>query len=142
MFFKKKIKIGRMYLLDRTNKYNFKEYHPVKVIATQRVDRDRYMVSAVAPVLYPTTEDGYAVKEFMVTADLLTPTTEDEKVVVRCPLNVPKFTAEDEKALESIYIDNLYGHPIDPDDALRLRTILAKIRYARTFNDYYPEEEK
>ena len=132
-----KFKRGQYCIVDQACELNFKEYKPVKVAVIKRMGlfSSKYLVTAIEPIIYPVTKDNYSVKYFIIHKKYLTPTTLDEKVVIRCPVNMPKFSKVDDMVLTKIY-DALVNHGnISQTDILRLKIVIQKIRYIIPFNE-------
>lgn len=126
----KRIKIGNYYLLDECGDLSLKEYQPVKVKVTKRFRGGYYGVMPIEPVVFPVMDDGWVIKPFKVHKRYLTPTTPGEKIVIRCPINMPKFSRADDLALTKIYEALSNDGEITDQDILRLKIILHKIRYS------------
>ena len=126
----KRIKIGKYYILDECGDLSLKEYQPVKVKIIKRFGGGYYGVMPIEPVVFPVMDDGWAIKNFRVHKRYLTPTTPGEKIVIRCPINMPKFSRADDLALTKIYDSLKDGKEITDQDILRLKIILHKIRYS------------
>ena len=130
-----KIKIGKYYVLDESCELGLKEHQPVKVKVIKKLRHGNYIVMPIEPVVYPIMDNGWAIKNITVHKRYLSPTTIDERIVIRCPINMPRFSRTDEMVLNSMY-DTLINHgTITQTDILRLKAILYKIRYALSFND-------
>ena len=126
----KRIKIGNYYLLDESGDLSLKEYEPVKVKVIKRFGGGYYGVMPIEPVVFPVMDDGWAIKPFKIHKRHLTPTTPGEKIVIRCPINMPKFSKADDLALSKIYESLANDGEITDHDILRLKIILHKIRYS------------
>lgn len=131
----KRIKINSYYILDECNNLSLKEYQPVKVKVVEKLGGGNYGVMPVEPVVFPITDDGYAIRPFIVHKKYLTPTTRSEKIVIRCPLNMPKFSRADDMALTKIYDALKEDKEITEQDILRLKIVIHKIRCVESFNE-------
>lgn len=131
----KRIKIGNYYILDEACELSLKEYQPVKVKAIRRLGQGYYLVMPIEPIVFPVMEDGWAVRNFRVHKKYLTPTTKSEKVVIRCPLNMPKISRADDLALSKIYHALVNNEEITDQDILRLKIVIHKIRYTESFSE-------
>ena len=128
-----RIKIGGYYILDENNLYNTKEYYPVKVRVIKRINWSNYQVIPVEPIVFPCTVDGYASRELIVNKKYLSPTTVEERVVIRTPLGMPTFSNEDMTTLDNVSIKLAGGNPITKEELARLRAIAFKMRYTKEF---------
>ena len=126
----KRIKINGYYLLDECGYESLKEYQPVKVKVVKKLGRGYYIAMPIEPVVFPVTDDGWAIKHFRVHKRYLTPTTHEERVVIRCPINMPKFSKADDMALSKVYEALVNDGEITDQDILRLKIILHKIRFS------------
>ena len=131
----KRIKIGGYYVIDESCDLGLKEYQPVKVKVIRKLRFGNYIVMPIEPVVYPVMDTGWAIKNITVNKKYLSPTTVDERIVIRCPLNMPKFSKIDEIVLTSLYEALINHSSINQSDILRLKAIIYKIRYSLTFND-------
>jgi hypothetical protein len=130
-----KFKRGDYAILDANSELNLKEYNALKVRIVEKVGWGKYAVQAVDPVVFPTTEDGHAMKYFYVSKKYLTPTTLDANVIVRYPTNLPTFSNADVLVLTQVVNDLTNNKPVGATNILRLKAITAKIRYAISFNE-------
>ena len=126
----KRIKINGYYLLDECGYELLKEYQPVKVKIVKRLGRGYYKAMPIEPVVFPVMDDGWAIRHIKVHKRHLTPTTPGEKIVIRCPINMPKFSKADDMALSKLFDDLINNRDIDEQDVLRLKIVLHKIRYS------------
>lgn len=94
MFFKR-IRIGGYYIFDQNNDLNLKEYYPVKVRVASKAKHGNYVCYPIEPMVYPCKADGYASRVIVVHKKYLTPTTIDERIVIRSPINMPRFSKRD-----------------------------------------------
>lgn len=132
----KRIKINGYYILDENCDLSLKEYQPVKVRVTGRAKKwGYYTVVPIEPVCMPIIDNGWAIRPFIVHKKYLSPTTKNERVVIRCPLNMPKFSQADDMALTKV-IEALENHGnISKQDILRLKIVVHKMRYVESFNE-------
>ena len=63
----------------------------------------------------------------------LSPTTVEERVVIRTPLGMPTFSNEDMTTLDNVIIKLAGGNPITKEELARLRAIAFKMRYTKEF---------
>lgn len=128
------IKVGGYYILDENNINNTKEYYPVKVRVMRRVGWRRYQCTPIEPVVYPCTSDGYALRDIIVDKKFLSPTTVDERIVIRTPLNMPTFSEDDMKTLDKLIEIIQSGGNVEKKDLARLKAISFKMHYTKEFN--------
>ena len=131
----KRIKINGYYVLDECNELNLKEYYPVKVKVLRKEGRGYYSVMPIEPIAFPIVDGGYAFRPIVVHKKYLSKTTYSERIVIRCPINMPRFNKADDIALTKI-INDLERHKYpNRDDITRLKIVLQKLRYVETFSE-------
>lgn len=138
----KKIKIGNYYILDEACELGLKEHQPAKVKVIRKAKNGYFVVMPIEPVVFPIMDDGWVLKPITVHKKYLSPTTKSERIIIRCPMNMPKFSKMDEIVLSSLYNALVNHGTITPADILRLKAVLYKIRYSLSFNDIGKESNK
>lgn len=127
-----KYKAGDICILDTSNILNLKEYSPLKVRVLKKLfAKDKYICEAIEPVVYPCVKDGFAVRQFSISGKYLSPSSLREKVVIRYPTNMPRFSKNDIMALDDI----IMNQKLSLDEIYELRSIATKIRYYMQFNE-------
>lgn len=134
MFFLKKHKgeptndivVGGLYLLDRDGILSLREYEPVKVRVLKKAAKNIYTCICVEPIILPTMNDSYPVRLIDVPANFLIPTTEDEKVVIRVPADMPIVKDEDIATL-TVALELLRNSDTNPVLLSSLEGLLQKL---------------
>lgn len=130
----KHIRVGDICVYDENNFLNLRDYNIVKVKVVKKF-LWWYYVLPVEPVIYPTLKSGYIVKVFKTRKKYLRVSDEYENIVIRTPLNAPKFNPaevlEFEKTLETI---NKAGI-LDQNTMALFMSILIKAKYSIQFKE-------
>lgn len=125
------LKIGEYYIVDKDGILDLKEYNIVKVRTVKYNGKGYYICVPIEPLVYPILTNGYASKFLNIHKKFLTPTTLDEKIVIRCPMNVPRFNNNDIIALENV----IHSGKLTKEEERDLLAIYYKMTYAISFDD-------
>lgn len=130
----KHIKVGDICVYDENNFLNLRDYNIVKVRVVKKF-LWWYYVLPVEPVIYPTLKSGYIVKVFKTRKKYLRVSDEYENIVIRTPLNAPKFNTaevlEFEKTLKKINDAGI----LDANTMALFTSILIKAKYSIQFKE-------
>lgn len=131
-----KFKRGDICILDQDGELGLREWDIVKVRIMAKVGglfSNKYLVAPIEPINYPAMKDGYSMAIFVCDGDVLTKSSMDEKVVIRCSMKTPVFNENDIKTIQDA-VDELQKIAPISQTALRLKAIEMKIRYTNHFN--------
>lgn len=130
----KRIRVGDICIYDENNFLNLRDYNIVKVKVVKKF-LWWYYVLPVEPVIYPTLKSGYIVKIFKTRKEYLRVSDEYENIVIRTPLNSPKFNPAEVLEFEKKLKELNDSDTLDQDTMALFTSILIKAKYSIQFKE-------